>query len=67
MFVELNCRILSFYYIIPFIDLDKKNFLDKKELIQLYEKIFMLDSKKYSILDCNQNEIFYFRTNINFK
>ncbi|MEI0596471.1 HNH endonuclease, partial [Brachyspira pilosicoli] len=67
MFVELNCRILSFYYIIPFIDLDKKKFLDKKELIELYEKIFMLDSKKYSILDCNQNEFFYFRTKINFK
>ena len=62
---ELNCRFMSFYYIIPFSKNDRNNFLNKDEVINLFKDIFYIKSNNYRILDCNENKKTDFKYIIN--
>lgn len=62
---ELNCRFMSFYYIIPFSKNDRNNFLNKDEVINLFKDIFYIKSDNYRILDCNENKKTELKNEIN--
>ncbi|WP_187287141.1 HNH endonuclease [Brachyspira pilosicoli] len=62
---ELNCRFMSFYYIIPFSKNDRNNFLNKDEIINLFKDIFYIKSDNYRILDCNENKKTELKNEIN--
>lgn len=66
IFVELNCKFVSFHYILPFSKNDKNDFLEEGLVEKIYKDIFMFKHTEYTVYDCSNNEKVDVKFNINF-
>lgn len=56
MFVCLNCRFRSYYYIIPFTKYDKNDFSEDAHFNLFFENINKFIQNNYKLIDCNSNK-----------
>ena len=66
IFVELNCKFVSFHYILPFSKNDKNDFLEEGLVEKIYKDIFMFKHTEYTVYDCKKKKKVDVKFNINF-